>query len=204
MPYPFSFDLTQISKSFFMELARISEERSLHRRLGENARRLVKKFRIAELTGLEIGDALKVIEDIVDIYVRNLAQRNRFTKSGRKAVLLPHCSRKNMDNRCWAKFDPNISSYRCGHCSSDCLVAQATDLAEARGYDVYVVPGGSCIHKIVEKYHYDAILGVACSEELKLAGNYLKMTGLVGQGLPLTKNGCANTSFSIESLKNLL
>jgi len=66
------------------------------------------------------------------------------------------------------------------------------------------VPGGSCIHKIVKKHSYDAILGVACSEELKLAGNYLKMTGLVGQGLPLTKNGCANTSFSIESLKNLL
>lgn len=204
MPYPFSFDLTLLSQSFFMELARISEKKGLHRRLGERARYLVKKFRISELTGLELGDALKVIEDIVDIYVRNLAQRNRFTKSGRKAVLLPHCSRKNMDNRCLAKFDPDISSYRCGHCSSDCLVAQATDLAEARGYDVYVVPGGSCIHKIIEKHHYGAILGVACSEEINLAKNYLKMMNVVEQGLPLTKNGCANTRFSIESFQNLL
>ena len=204
MPYPFSFDLTRISKSFFMELARISEEKGLHRRLGERARRLVKKFKIAELTGLDIGNALKVIEDIADIYVTNLAQRNKFTSSGRRAVLLPHCSRKNMDNKCWAEFNPEISSYRCGHCSSDCLVAQATDLAEAKGYDVYVVPGGSCVHKIAKKHHYDAILGVACSEELKLAEKYIKLVGLAGQGLPLTKNGCANTRFDMESFKGLL
>jgi len=204
MPYSFSFDLTQISRSFFIELARISEEKGLHRRLGDRARHLVKKFRIAELTGLDIGNALKVIEDIVDIYVTNLAQRNKFTKSGRRAVLLPHCSRKNMDNKCWAKFNPEISSYSCCHCSSDCLVAQATDLAEAKGYDVYVVPGGSCIHKIVKKQSYDAILGVACSEELKLAEKYIRMVGLAGQGLPLTKNGCAHTRFDLESFKNLL
>ena len=77
-------------------------------------------------------------------------------------------------------------------------------MAEAKGYDVYVVPGGSCIHKIVKKRSYDAILGVACSEELKLAEKYIKMAGLAGQCLPLTKNGCANTRFDLESFKNLL
>jgi hypothetical protein len=204
MPYPFSFDLTQISRSFFAELAKLAEEHDIHKRLGENARRLVKKFRVAELTGLEIGDALKVIEDIVDIYVRNLSQRSEFMESRKRALILPHCSRKNMDKKCWASFDPEVSSYRCQHCSSDCLISQATEIGEERKYDVYVVPGGSCIHKIVEKYHYDAIFGVACSEELKLAANYLKTVKITGQGLPLTKNGCAHTVFSIESLKNML
>ena len=187
-----------------MELARMAEKRSLHKRLGERARYLAKKFRIAELTGLEIGDALKVIEDLVDIYVRNLSQRNKFTMTTKRAVILPHCSRKNMDNKCVARFDPEISSYSCGRCSSDCLVAQATELAKAKGYDVYVVPGGSGIHKIVEKHHYDAILGVACSEELILAANYLRMARIAGQGLPLTKNGCANTRFNVESYRNML
>jgi len=204
MPYPFSFDLSTLSKAFFMELARMAEKRSLHKRLGERARYLARKFRIAELTGLEIGDALKVIEDLVDIYVRNLSQRSKFTESTKRAVILPHCSRKNMDNKCVARFDPEISSYSCGRCSSDCLVAQATELAKAKGYDVYVVPGGSGIHKIVEKHHYDAILGVACSEELILAANYLRMARIAGQGLPLTKNGCANTRFNVESYRNML
>jgi hypothetical protein len=172
--------------------------------LGERARYLVKKFRITELTGLEIGDALKVIEDIIDIYVRNLSQREKFKESGKRALILPHCSRKNMDNKCCAIFDAEVSSYRCQHCSSDCLISKATELGEMKNYDVYVVPGGSCIHKIVEKNHYDAILGVACSEELKLAANYLKSVKITGQGLPLTKNGCAHTIFSIESLKNML
>ena len=116
MPYSFSFDLTQLSRSFFIELARISEKNGLHRRLGDRARHLVKKFKIAELTGLDLENAFKVIEDIVDIYVTNLAQKNKFTKSWRRAILLPHCSRKNMDNKCWAKFNPEISSYSCGHC----------------------------------------------------------------------------------------
>ncbi|MBO3803596.1 MAG: DUF116 domain-containing protein [Candidatus Brockarchaeota archaeon] len=204
MPYPFSFDLTRVSRSFFAELAKLSEEHDIHRRLGENARRLAKKFRVSELTGLEIGDALKVIEDMADIYVRNLSQRNEFREARKRALILPHCSRKNMDSKCWASFDAEVSSYRCKHCSSDCLISQATDLGEGRDYDVYVVPGGSCIHKIVEKYRYDAILGVACSEELKLAANYLKSVNITGQGLPLTKNGCAHTVFSIESLKGML
>ncbi|MGQ9514191.1 MAG: DUF116 domain-containing protein [Thermoproteota archaeon] len=185
-------------------MAKLSEYYSIHRRLAERTRYLVRKFRIAELTGLEIGDALKVIEDIVDIYVRNLSQREKFRKSGRRALILPHCSRKNMDNRCSAIFDAEISSYRCQHCTKDCLISIATKLGEMRNYDVYVVPGGSCIHKIVERHHYDAILGVACSEELKLASDYLKTVKIIGQGLPLTKNGCAHTIFSIESLKNML
>lgn len=204
MPYGFSFDLSQISKSFFKELARVATEKNMHRRIGERARNLAEKFRIRELTGLDVSDALMLVEDLVDIYVRNLSEQKSFLKTKKRALFLPHCSRKYMDNQCQARFDPEIPSYQCAQCSPDCLVNQATALGRERGYDVYVLAGSSCIPKILKKDSYEGVVGVACSQELKVGGDYIGNNCLRGQAVPLTKNGCANTWFSIESLKRIL
>lgn len=204
MPYGFSFDLTKTSKSFFRELARVARERNVHRRIGERARSLAEKFKIHELTGLDISDAMMLVEDLVDINIRNLSEREEFLKTKKRALFLPHCARKYMDNRCQAHFDPKGPSYRCGQCSSDCLVNKATALGEARGYNVYVLAGSSCIPEILRKNAYEGVVGVACSQELKMGGEHIASNGLMGQALPLTKNGCANTWFSVESLKRIL
>lgn len=84
------------------------------------------------------------------------------------------------------------------------MIGQATLVGEERGYDVYVLPGGSCISGILQKGHYEALVGVACGEEIKLAEGLLKKTGLPGQSVPLMKNGCADTKFDIEALKRVL
>lgn len=204
MPYGFSFDLSQISKSFFKELARVANEKNVHRRIGGRARRLAEKFRIREITGLDVSDALMLVEDLVDIYVRNLSQRKSFLETERRALFLPHCSRKYMDNRCQARFDSEVPSYHCAQCSPDCLINQATALGREKGYDVYVLAGSSCIPKILKKHSYEGVVGVACSEELRVGGDYIGHNGLRGQAVPLTKNGCANTWFSVESLKRIL
>jgi len=204
MPYGFSFDLSQISKSFFKELARVATEKNIHRRIGEKARSLAEKFRIREITGLDISDALTLVEDLVDIYTRNLSEREKFLETRKRALFLPHCSRKYMDNQCQARFDPEVPSYHCAQCSSDCLVNQATALGRKRGYDVYVLAGSSCIPKMLKNHSYRGVVGVACSQELKVGGDYIGNNGLRGQAVPLIKNGCANTWFSIESLKRIL
>ncbi|MDH5438314.1 MAG: DUF116 domain-containing protein [Candidatus Bathyarchaeota archaeon] len=204
MPYGFNFDLSQISKAFFRELARVATEKNMHRRIGERARSLAEKFRIREITGLEVSDALMIVEDLMDIYARNLSDREKFLETRKRALFLPHCSRKYMDNRCQAHFDPDIPSYQCAQCSSDCLVNKATALGRKRGYDVYVLAGSSCVPKILKKHAYEGVVGVACSQELKVGGNYTGENDLRGQAVPLTKNGCANTWFSIESLKRIL
>jgi len=204
MPYGFSFDLSQISKSFFKELARVATEKNVHRRMGKRARSLAKKFRIRELTGLDVSDALTLVEDLVDIYARNLSEREKFLETRKRALFLPHCSRKYMDNRCQAHFDPEIPSYYCAQCSQECIVNQATALAKEKGYDVYVLAGSSCIPKILKNHPYEGVVGVACSQELTVGGDYIGNNGLWGQAVPLTKNGCANTWFSIESLKRIL
>jgi len=204
MPYKFSFDLSNISKSFFKELARVAAERKLHKRLGIRARHLSDRFKLTEITGLDVPDALQLVEDLVDVYVQNVSQKERFEKTKKRAMFLPHCSRKHMDNRCRAAFNPKLPSYKCGHCSKDCLVNKATTLGEKKGYDIYVLPGGSCVLSILKRNKYEGIVGVACSQELKLAGEGLKLLGLTGQAVPLIKNGCANTNFSLQSLEKTL
>jgi len=204
MPYKFSFDLSSISKSFFKELARVATERKLHKRLGMKARHLSDKFKLTEITGLDVPDALQLVEDLVDVYVQNVSERERFEKTKKRALFLPHCSRKYMDNKCRASFNSEIPSYKCGHCSEDCLVNKATKLGEKKGYDVYVLPGGSCILDILKRNKYEGVVGVACGQEMKLGGEGLKQMGLAGQAVPLIKNGCANTSFSLQSLEKTL
>jgi len=204
MPYKFNFDLSQISQPLFKEIARICNEKNIHIRIGEKVRYLIKKFRIPEITGLGISDAITIIEDLIDINIRNLLEKEKFLKTNKRALFLPHCSRKYMDNRCKAYFNPEVPSYYCNHCSSDCLINQATILAKKYGYDVYVVAGGSCIPKILKDNPYEGVVGVACCEELKLGSNYLRNLNIPGQGVPLIKNGCANTKFSIESLEIIL
>ena len=204
MPYRFNFDLSSISKNLFKEVARVAAEKSMHKRIGKSARELASKLKIQEATGLNVTDALVLIEDMVDVQINNVSQREKFQNAGKKALLLPHCSRKYMDNRCKARFDQTVPSYFCAHCSPDCLVNQATQIAKKRKYDVYILPGGSCVEKITKRNMYDGVLGVACTEELRIGGEYLKHIGVTGQALPLTKNGCANTKFNLESLSALM
>jgi len=204
MPYKFSFDLSNISKSFFKELARAADKRKLHKRLGLRARHLADKFKLTEITGLNVSDALLLVEDLVDVYVQNVSERERFEKTKKRALFLPHCSRKYMDNRCKASFNKKLPSYKCGHCSKDCLVNKATKLGEKKGYDVYVLPGGSCVLDILKRNKYEGVVGVACSEELRIGGSNVKQTGLAGQAIPLIKNGCANTHFNLQSLEKTL
>jgi len=204
MPYGFNFDLTRVSRVLFQELARIAREKDIHRRIGRRARELALRLRISEVVGLNVSEAITLMEDLVDIYITNLSERRRFVKARRRALLLPHCARKYMDHRCQARFNPEVPSYYCRHCSPDCLISQATKLASSKGYDVYVLAGSSCIPKILRRAPYDGVVGVACSHELKIGKAFLRRLGISGQGIPLLKNGCANTYFSIESLKEVL
>ena len=205
MPYGFTFDLRGLPRSVFQELLRLAYDLKLHRRMSHAARYLVRKFKIQEITGLNIMEAISLFEDLLEIQALNILNRGRFTaSSGRKVLFLPHCARKYMDHRCKAVFDPSTPTYRCMGCSPDCLINQATAIAREKGYDVYVLPGGSCIPKILASRRYDAVVGVACGVELKLGYEILMKMGIPGQAVPLLKNGCAGTYFDIEELRRIL
>ena len=204
MPYKFTFDLSKVPRFFFTEIARVSYHKGMHTTFLNTLQELIQKFRIQEATGLNLSDAVVLLHDLIELQSVNLLERGKFLQAKKRALLLPHCSRKYMDNRCKASFDASIPSYTCAHCSEDCLVNKADRLAKKKGYDVYVVPGGSCISKILKTNQYEGVVGVACGEEIKIGVDTLGSMNVAGQAIPLIKNGCANTAFSMETLVNVL
>jgi hypothetical protein len=204
MPYQFTFDLSKVPHLFFSEIARVSYQKGMHKTLLNTLQDIIKNCRIQEATGLNLSDAVILLQDFIDLQAVNLMERKKFLKSKKRVLLLPHCSRKYMDNRCQATFDASLPSYTCAHCSKDCLVNKADSLAKEKGYDVYVVPGGSCILKILKGNQYEGVIGVACGEEVKMGVDALSSMDVAVQVIPLIKNGCANTAFNMETLVKTL
>jgi len=204
MPYRFTFDLSKVPRFFFTEIATVSYQKGMHKSLLDKLQKIIIQFRIQEATGLNLSDAIVLLQDFIDLQAVNMIERSKFLQTKKRAVFLPHCSRKYLDSRCKAAFNADIPTYTCAHCSEDCLINQSSQLAMVKGYDVFIVPGGSCIPKILKSTHYEGIVGVACGEEIKMFGPFLNSMGLAGQAIPLIKNGCANTVFNMETLVNAL
>jgi len=204
VPYKFNFDLTSIPKNFFKELLIVAYKANTYGKIGLKAKNLVRKFRLNEIIGIDLYEAISLVEDLLTVYVKNIQYKPLFESTNKRALILPHCARKYMDSRCKAVFDPNVPTYICQACSEDCLVNQSSKIARERGYDVYVVPGGSCLPKILKERGYEGVVGVACSQELKLAISVLEKFDIPGQGVPLIRNGCSNTKFELEALNSIL
>ena len=204
MPYSFIYDLTRISQGVFEKLIDAAYSVGLHKLIGQNAKKLVKIFKIDEATGLNLAEAITLVEDLIEVQVANKLEREKFEKAHRKALLIPHCARASMDRSCMADFDPNVPTYKCQKCNAECTVNKATSLGEKKGYDVYVIPGGSCAEKILRGNKYEGVVGVACGQELKMSIGLLKKLNIAGQGVFLTKNGCANTNLNLENLQKIL
>jgi hypothetical protein len=204
MPYKFTFDISKTPHHFFTEIALASYQRGVHKVFLNTLQDIIRKFRIQEATGLNIEDSLLLIQDLIDIQAANLIERGKFLQTKKRALFLPHCSRKYMDGRCKAVFDSNLPSYICAHCSPDCDVNKADRVAKEKGYDVYVLPGGSCVPKILKNHNYEGVVGVACGEEVKMSLELLNSMRVSSQSVPLLKNGCANTVFNIETLTKTL
>ena len=202
MSYHFTFDLSGISQTLFHEIGKLSYRRKI--KINEIASDLVNRFKVAEITGLSLEDAITLIRDMIDTHLNNFICKPLFKGAKNKALFLPHCCRKYMDSRCKAEFNTETSSYKCKFCSKDCLVYQATKLANKKNYDVFILPGGSCVQKILEKKSYDGVVGIACTDELKLGSKILCNWNTPALSVPLTKNGCSETQFNIEMLKNVL
>jgi uncharacterized protein len=200
LPYSFIFDLSQFPRRFFAEVKRVSRASKSLKKI----EKMIKQYRVKEITTLTYSEAVDLIQDLVSFQRLNTVERSKFLQTKQRALFLPHCSRKFMDHRCKAIFDKNITSYMCVHCSPDCLVNMADVYAKRNGYDVYVLPGASCVPKILKTGHYTGIVGVACGEEIKNMKTLLEKLNINGQALPLLRNGCSETVFDFEGLKEII
>lgn len=204
MPYSFVYDLNKISQTAVNKLLEVSYKTGVTELISANALKLVELFKIDKLTGLNFSEAIILVKDFIEVQNANNLQREKFEKVENKALLIPHCVRQHMDRKCMADFNPEVPSYSCNGCNDECLVNKVVKLGKERGYDVFVIPGGSCAEKILKDNNYGAVVGIACGSELKLALGLLKKLNITGQGIMLTKNGCANTKLNLENLKQVL
>jgi len=204
MPYKFTFDISKAPQHFFIELAIVGNQMGIQKVFEKTLQELIRKFGIEEVTGLNIQDAVVLIQDLLKMQTLNLIQKQEFLQTKKRALFLPHCCRKYMDSQCQAIFEPSLTSYVCAHCSPDCFVNRAERIAREKGYDVYVLSGGSCMPNILKQKKYEGVVGVACGPEVIMAGEKLSGMGMAWQSVPLLKNGCANTFFNMETLMKTL
>jgi hypothetical protein len=200
MPYKFTFDISKVSQHFFIELAIIANQMGKQKIISKTLQVLIRKFRIHEVSGINIQDAVLLIQDLLEMQTLNLMQKQEFLKTKKRALFLPHCCRKYMDSQCQAVFETSLPSYVCAHCSPNCCVNKADRIAREKGYDVYVLSGGSCMPDILKQKNYDGVVGVACGAEVMMSGEKLSSLGVAWQSVSLLKNGCVNTFFNFETL----
>ncbi len=204
MSYDFEFDMIDVSRSFFRKIIEAFSEGGPEKSNDELAEEAVEKLGIPEDVEVPLEGVVELINDITDIHTRNQEQEKDFIESENRALLLPHCSRKFMDERCDASFNREYSTYECESCSDNCLINRAVQLGKKEGYDAFILPGGSCIPKIIEKNNYDGVVAVACPDEVHLCNQALDENDISHQGVSLLKNGCSNTVFNMETLKKIL
>lgn len=142
------------------------------------------------------------VYDSVYIYLKNSAFKKGFSKIpfNKRVLMLPHCMR-NVDS-CEAEFTDY--GYECVHCGS-CRIGDLKKYAEDLGYSkVFVIPGGSMARRIIEDFRPDAIVGVACFLELAEHMEQVVVYGMIPQGIPLSKDGCKDTTVDDEEVKDIL
>ena len=133
--------------------------------------------------------------DEILVEVRNAVMLEKFrkVKEGR-VIFLPQCMRHP---NCKARCDPLIG-YECKMCGL-CDIGTICKVAGEKNFDVYVIPGGSFVKKIIKTRRPESCIGVACCPELSES-----MQGaspfMVVQGVSLLKDGCYNTKVDVEEV----
>ena len=96
------------------------------------------------------------------------------------------------------------------HCLTKPILNKIKLGAEKRGYEVYIVKGGSMIQKIIGKYNSSnigKIVGIACKDEIGLALNFFEAKKIAREkiyAIPLLVCGCKNTEVNLKSVLEVL
>ena len=173
--------------TFSIELAIVGNQMGMQKVFEKTLQELIGKLRIQEVTGLDIQDAVVLIQDLLKMQTLNLVQKQEFLQTKKRALFLPHCCRKYMDSQCQAVFEPSLTSYVRAYCSPDCFVNKAERIAQEKGYDVYVLSGGSCMPNILKQKKYEGVVGVVCGPEVMMSGEKLSSMGMAWQSVSVAK-----------------
>jgi len=145
--------------------------------------------RLAKSLGFDEG-----MVDHIGVEVRNKINENKFKQinNAKKILVLPHCLRHP---KCEATLDE--TGLVC-NCCGKCAVGVIKPKAEIIGYKVFIIPGSTFIKKIIKGNEFEAVLGVACYEDLNLA--MMKLSDFNPQGVLLSRAGCFKTKVDVKTV----
>ena len=144
-----------------------------------------------------ISRILKLDEHLIDniaIKVRDEINKEKFrhVPAEKTLIFLPHCLR-HMD--CPATLQKEgLNCTKCGLCSIGAIKKKADSL----GYKLYIVPGSSFVKKIVKENKFQAVIGVACHEDLNQV--MMLLSDFCPQGVLLEKTGCFETKVNVKKV----
>lgn len=168
---------------------RVFELAVRHLESGVSAREELRK----ELNG--DGD----LADRVFVEMQNLKDEDAFHREREGvAVFMPHCL-KDTDS---CRAEKTEKGYLCKQCMG-CEIGEVKGKL-GKGVDVHMVPGGGMIKKILGENDYEAVVGVACYPELELGKKLTDEFGLPAQMVPLSEDGCQETSVEVERVLDKL
>jgi geranylgeranyl pyrophosphate synthase len=127
--------------------------------------------------------------------------RERFaaTPFARRLLLLPHCLHRQ--DSCQGTYDAR--GLACGGCGA-CAVHDLQAEAAALGYQVLVAEGTPAVVRLLAERPIEAILGVACLDSLDKCFQMVADLDLPYAGLPLLTNGCVETTFEVDLLREMM
>lgn len=145
----------------------------------------------------KLAKALNFDESLVDtvgVQVRNHVNKKKFDEipPEKKLIFLPHCLRPR---DCEAVLQKE--GIICKDCTK-CSIGVIKRKAEPMGYKIYIVPGSSFVKKIVQEKKFEAVLGVACHEDLNQM--MMMLSDFHPQGVLLTRTGCFETKVDVKSI----
>ena len=87
-----------------------------------------------------------------------------------------------------------LNCTECGLCSIGVIKKKADPL----GYKLYIVPGSSFVKKIVKENKFQAVIGIACHEDLNQM--MMLLSDFCPQGVLLEKTGCFETKVNVKKV----
>ena len=79
MPYSFSYDLTRLSQNAVKQLLETACVTGVTKLLSNNAKKLVKIFKPDQITGLNLAEAITLVEDFIEVQNANNLDRKANT-----------------------------------------------------------------------------------------------------------------------------
>ncbi len=116
-----------------------------------------------------------------------------------RLLLLPHCLRNQ--EKCQApRDDLGLICLQCHQCN----IPKLSERAEALGMPVLVAESSSRTTEWVEQGEIDAVIGISCLASMEKAFPSMLRYAVPGIAIPLTKDGCANTTYDSSFLEDVL